>query len=65
MKQADYIRIKAQVAILKEIAIDYSGKTINNIIQQMESIIKEVGNEDKNGKEDNESKTTCLWWLRH
>lgn len=46
MKQADYIRIKAQVAILKEIAIDYSGKTIDNIIQQMESIIKEVGNED-------------------
>jgi len=42
MTQAEYIRLKAQIAVLKEIAIDYSGKTIDNIIQQMESRVKEV-----------------------
>lgn len=31
MKQADYIRLTAQIAVLKEIAVDYSGKTIDNI----------------------------------
>ena len=31
------IRITAQIAILKEIALDYKGKTIDNIIQQLES----------------------------
>ncbi|WP_303239789.1 hypothetical protein [Leyella stercorea] len=42
MKQADYIRLTAQIAVLKEIAVDYSGKTIDNIIQQLEAIRKEV-----------------------
>jgi hypothetical protein len=42
MKQADYIRLTAQIAVLKEIAADYSGKTIDNIIQQLEAIKKEV-----------------------
>lgn len=42
MTQAEYIRLKAQIAVLKEIALDYSGKTIDNIIQQMESRVKEV-----------------------
>ena len=42
MKQADYIRLTAQIAVLKEIAVDYSGKTIDNIIQQLEAIKKEV-----------------------
>lgn len=32
--------------MLKEIAIDYSGKTIDNIIQQLEAIKKEVTDED-------------------
>ena len=45
MKQADYIRLTAQIAVLKEIAVDYSGKTIGNIIQQLESIKKEVEND--------------------
>lgn len=45
MKQADYIRLTAQIAILKEIAADYSGKTIDNIIQQLEAIKKEVEND--------------------
>lgn len=42
MKEADYIRLTAQIAVLKEIAIDYSGKTIDSIIQQLEAIKKEV-----------------------
>ena len=46
MKQADYIRLAAQIAVLKEIALDYSGKTIDNIIQQLEAIKKEVENEN-------------------
>lgn len=45
MKQADYIRLAAQIAVLKEIALDYSGKTIDNIIQQLEAIKKEVEND--------------------
>lgn len=45
MKQADYIRLTAQVAVLKEIAVDYSGKTIDNIIRQLEAIKKEVEND--------------------
>lgn len=46
MKQADYIRLTAQIAVLKEIDVDYSGKTIDNIIQQLEAIKKEVEHED-------------------
>ena len=36
MTAADRIKITAQIAVLKEIAIDYNGKTIDNIIQQLE-----------------------------
>ena len=36
MTAADRIKIMAQIAVLKEIAIDYNGKTIDNIIQQLE-----------------------------
>ena len=46
MKQADYIRLTVRITVLKEIALDYSGKTINNIIQQLEAIKKEVTDED-------------------
>lgn len=42
MTTSDKIRLIAQIAILKEIAIDYPGKTIDNIIQQMEARRKEV-----------------------
>lgn len=45
MKQADYIRLTAQIAVLKEVAVDYSGKAIDNIIQQLEAIKKEVEND--------------------
>ena len=33
---ADRIKITSQIAVLNEIAIDYNGKTIDNIIQQLE-----------------------------
>lgn len=33
MTASDRIKITAQIAILKEIAIDYKGKTIDNVIQ--------------------------------
>ena len=36
MTAADRIKITAQIAVLKEISIDYKGKTIDNIIQQLE-----------------------------
>ena len=36
MIMGDRIRIEAQIAILKEIALDYRGKTIDNVIQQLE-----------------------------
>lgn len=43
---ADYIRLTVQITVLKKIAVDYSGKTIDNIIQQLEAIKKEVTDED-------------------
>lgn len=46
MEQADYIRLTVRITVLKEIALDYSGKTIDNIIQQLEAIKKEVKDED-------------------
>ena len=39
MTSADRIKIMAQIATLKDIAIDYNGKTIDNIIQQLELIL--------------------------
>ena len=37
LKVRDINKIKAQIAVLKEIAMDYKGKTIDNIIQQLEA----------------------------
>ena len=31
------LKIAAQIVVLEDIAIDYSGKTIDNIIQQLEA----------------------------
>lgn len=42
MTVGDYIRLKAQVAVLKEIAMDYPGKTIENVITQIEARLKEL-----------------------
>lgn len=42
MTMGEYIRHVAQIAVLKEVAADYPGKTIENIIAQLEAIKKEV-----------------------
>ena len=36
MTAEDRIKITAQIEVLKEIALEYNGKTIDNIIQQLE-----------------------------
>ena len=41
MLNAKMAVLSAKIAVLKEIAIDYSGKTIDNVIQQLEAIRKE------------------------
>ena len=38
-------RLNAKIALLEEIAIYYSGQTINSIIQQLEAIRKDVSND--------------------
>ena len=43
MTVTEYIRHVAQIAVLKEVDVDYPGKTIENIIAQLEAI-KEVEN---------------------
>lgn len=45
MTNANYIRLQAQLAVLKDVAVDYSGKTIDNIIQQLEARKEEVEHE--------------------
>ena len=37
MTVEDRIKIEAKIEFLKDIAIDYRGKTIDNIIQQLEA----------------------------
>ena len=44
MTTAEYIRLVAKIAVLKEVAMQYPGKTIDNIIVQMEARRKEIGN---------------------
>lgn len=45
MTVGEYARLNAKIAVLEEIAIDYSGKTIDSIIQQLEAIRKEESND--------------------
>ena len=44
MTTSEYIRLEAQIAVLREVAAEYPGKTIENIIAQMEARRKEVVN---------------------
>lgn len=44
MTQAEYIRLKAQAAVLREVAEEYPSKTIENVIVQLEARLKEVNN---------------------
>ena len=48
MTMAEYTRLVAQIAVLKEIAMEYPGKTIDNIIVQMEARRKEIGDTSNN-----------------
>ena len=41
----EYAKLNAKIALLKEVAIEYSGKTIDNIIKQLEAIRKDVSND--------------------
>ena len=41
---SEYARLVAQIAVLKEVSKEYPGKTIENIIVQMEASKKEVDN---------------------
>ena len=42
MTKEDYLRLSVHIAMLKDIALEYPGKTIENIIVQMEARKKEV-----------------------
>lgn len=44
MTVGEYARLNAKIALLKEIAIEYNGKTIDNVIKQLEAIREEVSN---------------------
>ena len=44
MTNAEYIRLVAQIAVLREVAMEYPTKTIENIIMQMEARRKEIEN---------------------
>ena len=46
MTVAEYTRLVAQIAVLKEIAREYPTNTIDNIIVQMEARRKEEWNAD-------------------
>ena len=41
---SEYTRLEEQIAVLREVAEEYPGKTIENIIAQMEARRKEIGN---------------------
>ena len=45
MITSEYARLEAQIAVLKEVVEEYPGKTIENIIVQLEARMKEVANE--------------------
>ena len=41
MTQEHYDRLKSQLVVLRQVAKEYQGKTIDNIIQQMEARVKQ------------------------
>ena len=42
MTTLEYARLEAQIDVLKEVAAEYPGKTIENIIAQLEARRKEL-----------------------
>lgn len=39
---SEYVRLVARIAVLKEVAEEYPGKTIENVIVQLEARLKEL-----------------------
>lgn len=50
MTVAEYTRLFAQIAVLKEVEMQCTTKTIDNIIVQMEARRNEIGNSAQNNK---------------
>ena len=44
MITSEYTRLEAQIDVLRGVAEEYPGKTIENIIAQLEARRKEIGN---------------------
>ena len=44
MTVSEFIKLVAKIAILQDVAAEYPGKTIENIIAQLEVRRKEIGN---------------------
>ena len=44
MIREEYLRLAVHIAMLKDIAEEYPGKTIENIITQLEARRNEIGN---------------------
>ena len=44
MDEKEDLKLHNQIATLREVAEEYHGKTIENIIQQLEARRKEIGN---------------------
>ena len=44
MTKEDYLRLSVHIAMLEDIAEEYPGKTIENVIAQMEARRKEIDN---------------------
>ena len=44
MIREEYLRLAVHIAMLKDIADEYPGKTIENIIAQLEARRREIGN---------------------
>ena len=50
MTTGEYIRLKAQIAVLRDLLTDYSHKTLDNVLQGLEARVREV---EKNVKDIN------------
>ena len=44
MNDREWLELQKQLSVLKEVAEEYPGKTIENIIVQLEARLKEVSN---------------------
>lgn len=44
MNDREWLELQKQLDVLREVAEEYQGKTIENIIVQMEARRKEIGN---------------------